>query len=211
MWTGFRIALGGGQEAFNVVPDLACYSKAIANGMPLSVLSGRKDVMHLLQDDVFFFTTFGGEALSLAAAKATIKEMQQKPVLQTIRQTGDNIADQYRALVAELGAGEITSITGHPARTMVTFDPSAGDGLKLKSLMQQELIKRGILWSGFHNVSYAHSEADVQHTLAAYREVLPIIQEAVANNSVDDHLRGEPVQAVFRKVSDFNLKPKAGK
>ena len=80
MWTGFRLAAGGAQEYFSVTPDLACYSKAIANGMPLSVLTGRGDVMSLLEADVFFFTTFGGEALSLAAAQATITEIKDKDV-----------------------------------------------------------------------------------------------------------------------------------
>ncbi len=50
MWTGFRLALGGAQEAFGVAADLACFSKAIANGMPLSVLTGRADVMRLLEE-----------------------------------------------------------------------------------------------------------------------------------------------------------------
>ena len=78
MWTGFRIALGGAQEYFGVDADLACFSKAVANGMPLSILTGRKDIMRLLEKEVFFFTTFGGEALSLAAAKATINVMKRK-------------------------------------------------------------------------------------------------------------------------------------
>src|SRR5262249_18467666 len=76
MWTGFRLALGGAQQRFGVTADLACFSKAIANGMPLSALTGRADVMRLLEKDVFFFTTFGGEALSLAAARATIGELR---------------------------------------------------------------------------------------------------------------------------------------
>ncbi|MEJ7662755.1 MAG: aminotransferase class III-fold pyridoxal phosphate-dependent enzyme [Hymenobacter sp.] len=72
MWTGFRIAIGGAQEYFGIKPDLAVYSKACANGMPIALLTGRKDVMQLFEQDVFFFTTFGGEALSLAATIATI-------------------------------------------------------------------------------------------------------------------------------------------
>src|SRR5262249_5471158 len=52
MWTGFRLALGGAQERFRVRPDLACYSKAVANGMPLAVLTGRREVMRLLDEDV---------------------------------------------------------------------------------------------------------------------------------------------------------------
>ena len=72
--------LGGAQEYFEVNADLACFSKAVANGMPISILTGRKDVMSLLEHDVFFFTTFGGEALSLAAVKATVSEMIEKNV-----------------------------------------------------------------------------------------------------------------------------------
>src|SRR5262249_60530699 len=63
MWTGFRLAAGGAQQRFGVTPDLATFSKAVANGMPLSVLAGRSDIMHQLERDLFFYTTFGGEAL----------------------------------------------------------------------------------------------------------------------------------------------------
>ncbi|MFN3695724.1 MAG: aminotransferase class III-fold pyridoxal phosphate-dependent enzyme, partial [Ignavibacterium sp.] len=56
MWTGFRIAVGGAQEYFGVKADLACFSKAVANGMPISILTGKKDIMQLLEKDVFFFT-----------------------------------------------------------------------------------------------------------------------------------------------------------
>ena len=82
MWTGFIIASGGAQEFFNVKADLATFSKAVANGMPIAILAGRKDVMKVLEKDVFFFTTFGGEALSLAAAKATINELKEKKLVQ---------------------------------------------------------------------------------------------------------------------------------
>src|SRR5262249_40876777 len=88
MWTGFRLALGGAPEAFGVGADLACFSKAIANGMPLSVLAGRADVMQKLERDVFFYTTFGGEALSLAAAAATIPELRRREVPQTLAARG---------------------------------------------------------------------------------------------------------------------------
>ena len=79
----------------------------------------------------------------------------------------------------------------------------------MKSLVQQELIKRGVLWGGFHNVCYSHTDADIDYTLAAYREVLPILKKAVSEGSVRSMLRGEPVAAVFRKTSHFNTKPKS--
>src|SRR5690606_16635796 len=68
--TGFRLHLGGAQAQFGVTPDLACFGKAMANGMPISALVGRAEVMRSVED-VFFSGTFGGEALSLAAAQAT--------------------------------------------------------------------------------------------------------------------------------------------
>src|SRR3954471_318770 len=203
MWTGFRLALGGAQEKFDVRADLACFSKACANGMPLSLLTGRRDVMRLLDKDVFFFTTFGGEALSLAAARATITEMLDKDVLGHLARQGRRLRDGYNALTAELGM-TYTSSSGFDCRSIVNFDASAGSPLEQKSLLQQELIRRGVLWGGFHNVSFSHTDADVERVLAAYREALPVLKAAVESGRVLKSLGGEPVEPVFRKTSQFN-------
>jgi glutamate-1-semialdehyde 2,1-aminomutase len=208
MWTGFRVALGGAQEYFKIKPDLAVYSKAFANGMPISLLTGRKDVMQLFEKDVFCFTTFGGEALSLAAAIATITEMKEKKVSAVLDQKGALLKEGYNKIAEELGIASYTKCVGYNCRTMVTFDPSAGDPLILKSFVQQEMIKRGILWAGFHNMCFTHSEEDIAYTLKTYREVLALLRDAVKNNKVSEALKGEPLEAVFRKVNNFNMKPK---
>jgi glutamate-1-semialdehyde aminotransferase len=207
MWTGFRIALGGAQEYYGVNSDLQCFSKAIANGMPLSVLSGKKEIMQLCEKDVFFFTTFGGEALSLAAAKATIHELRTKNVPEYLARLGKKLTDGYNEIVNTLGMS-YTRASGMPYRSIVTFDASAGNPLEMKSLLQQELIKRGVLWGGFHTMSFSHTEEDVAYTLEAYRDALSVLAKAVETNSVNTALRGEPVEPVFRKTSNFNLKPK---
>ena len=207
MWTGFRLALGGAQEYFGVRADLACFSKAVANGMPISILSGRRDVMQLLEKDVFFFTTFGGETLSLAAAKATIEELRDKKVPQHLDRIGTLIKEGYNNIVERHGMS-YTRCSGFGCRTIVSFDATAGNPLEIRSLVQQELIKRGILWSGFHTISYSHSEEDAMYTLSAYEEILPMVMKAVAERNVVDLLRGEPVEPVFRKTSNFNMKPK---
>jgi len=209
MWSGFRIALGGAQEYFGITPDLAVYSKAFANGMPISLLTGRKDVMQLFEKDVFFFTTFGGEALSMAAAIATITEMKEKNVQKELDRKGKILKDGYNKLAEELGISTYTKCSGYNCRTIITFDASAGDPLLLKSLVQQEMIKRGILWGGFHNMCFSHTEEDINYTLKAYADVLPILKKAVEENKVKELLKGEPVEAVFRKVNNFNMKPKA--
>jgi len=207
MWTGFRLAVGGAQEYFRVTADLACFSKAVANGMPLSILTGRREYMQLLERDVFFFTTFGGEALSLAAAKATIHEIETKNVPQFLSRQGKKVKHGYNALASELDM-EYTRCHGFDCRTIVTFDAGAGDPLEMKSLVQQELIRRGILWSGFHTMSFSHSDEDIFRTLQAYREVLPLLKKAVASGNITKFLRGKPVEPVFRRTGNFNTKPK---
>jgi len=207
MWTGFRIALGGAQEYFGVKADMATFSKAVANGMPLSILTGRKKVMKVLDEDVFFYTTFGGEALSLAAAKATIEELRDKNVSAYLAAQGKKLKDGYNKIANELGM-DFTKCIGYECRSLITFDAKAGNPLEIKALMQQEMIKLGILWGGFHNISFSHTDADVEYTLKVYREVLPIIKKAVDEKSVMKYLKGEPVAPVFRKVSNFHTKPK---
>ena len=207
MWTGFRMALGGAQEYFGIKADLATFSKAIANGMPVSVLTGKKEIMQVLEDEVFFFSTFGGEVLSLAAIKATIEEMRNKNVISAISAIGEILKKGYNSIAKELGL-DFTRTIGYNFRTMVTFDEKAGDSLHIKSFVQQELIKRGILWSGMHNISFSHTIQDIEYTLSVYREVLFLLKEAVRKGDVLQQIKGIPVQPTFRKTSGFNTKPR---
>jgi glutamate-1-semialdehyde 2,1-aminomutase len=205
MWTGFRLALGGAQERFGVRADLACFSKAIANGMPLSVLTGRRDVMRLCEKDVFFFTTFGGEALSLAAARATIHEIRDKQVPRVMAEQGKKLKDGYNAVARDLGLAS-TSCSGFDCRSLVSF--SGPQALEAKSFVQQEMLARGVLWGAVHNMCLSHTAEDVTHILDAYRVVLPMLKAAIDRGDLKSELRGQPLEPVFRKTSNFNVKPK---
>jgi glutamate-1-semialdehyde aminotransferase len=205
MWTGFRLALGGAQEHFGIAADLVCYSKAIANGMPLAVVAGRADIMRLCEKDVLFFSTFGGEALSLAAAQATISELRDRDVPAHLARVGRELRDGYNAIASELGIA-FTRAIGAECRSLVTFDASAGDPLLMKSLVQQELFRRGILWSGFHNVSFSHRDHEVRALLTAYREALPVLKDAVDRRDLRAALLGDPVEPLFRRISRFTTK-----
>ena len=199
MWTGFRVALGGAQERYDVTADLACFSKAVANGMPLSVLTGRAEVMRALEDDVFFYTTFGGEALSLAAAKATLSELREQQVPDALRARGAHLQAGYNQLARER-AMHFTRAVGLEARTLLQFDAEAADPLLQKSLMQQELLRHGVLWSGFHNLSFSHGDAEVAHVLGAYARALDVLKDAVERGDVAARILGAPVEPVFRKT-----------
>ncbi len=208
MWTGFRIALGGAQEYFNIKPDLAVYSKACANGMPISLLTGRADVMELFNHSVFSYTTFGGEALSLAACIATIEELRDKNVPQYLDEKGAILKDGYNNLAMKYGMENYTHCVGYNCRSMITFSPVAGNTLELKTLMQQEMIKRGILWAGFHNMCFSHTNEDIAYTLSAYEDIMPLIKEAIESGNIQPYLKGKVLEAVFRKVNNYNIKPK---
>ena len=198
--TGFRLALGGAQEYFGVTPDLACFGKAMANGYPVSAVVGRGDIMKLF-DEIFFSFTFGGEALSLAAAVATITEMCKENVIGHLWEQGQKLKDGYNVLAREFGVERHTECIGLSPRTVISFkDETGAESLVLKSLFQQECLKRGVLFSGGHNICYSHSNADIEQTLRVYRTAMEIMAGAIKSNDVLQRLEGEPVQPVFRRA-----------
>jgi glutamate-1-semialdehyde 2,1-aminomutase/spore coat polysaccharide biosynthesis protein SpsF len=197
--TGFRVSLGGAQQYFNVQPDLACFGKAMANGYPISALVGRKEVMALL-DEVFFSFTFGGETLSLAATKATIKEIREKGVLPHIWEMGKRLKDGYNVLARHFGLEGFTKCIGLPPRTVITFqDINGKESLILKSLFQQECLKRGILFSGSHNISFSHTIKDIDYTLRVYRSAMEVMKDAIQSGEPIKSLEGKPIEFIFRR------------
>jgi glutamate-1-semialdehyde 2,1-aminomutase/spore coat polysaccharide biosynthesis protein SpsF len=198
--TGFRLARGGAQEHFGVVPDLACFGKAMANGYPLSAIVGPREIMKHF-DETFFSFTFGGEALSLAAAQATMKEIAEKEVIPHLWEQGRKLQDGVNVLAREFGIERFVHCLGMAPRTIVAFrDQSGRESLLLKSLFQQECLKRGVLFSGGHNLCFSHSTDDIEYTLRVYRAVMETVGEAMRREDVSERLEGQPVQPVFRRV-----------
>ena len=198
--TGFRVALGGAQELYGVTPDLACLGKAIANGYPLAAVVGRRDIMQIF-DEIFFSFTLGGEAVSLAAARATIAKLRARPVIAHLWRQGQRVRDGYNRLAAAVGLESRTRCIGLPPRTVVGFTDDAGqESLAMKSLWQQEMIKRAILVGAGFNMSYAHSDDDVDRTLAACEESLGVLAGAVKTGRVEALLDGPVIQPVFRRA-----------
>lgn len=198
--TGFRFALGGAQDYFKVIPDLACFGKAMGNGFPIAAIVGKKEIMRLFEE-VFYSFTFGGEIVSTAAAIATIKELKDKNVIPYLWEQGRKIKDGYNVLTREFGFSESTECIGYAPRTVISFkNKKKEDNLIFKSLFQQECIKRGVLFTGNHNICYSHSNKDIDYTLRVYKTVLEIIKQGLKNNSLKRLLRGRPVESVFRKA-----------
>ncbi len=197
--TGFRFRLGGAQEYFGVIPDLACFGKGMANGFPLSALVGRADLMRGLEE-VFFSFTFGGEVLSLAAAVATLSKLRREKGVDFLWAQGKKLQDGYTVLARHFGLDSQTRCMGLAPRTVLMFQgKDEAESLAWKSLFQQECLKRGVLFSGPQNVSVGHGEPEVDRILRVYRSALEILAQAIRSGDVLNRLEGKPVEPVFRQ------------
>jgi len=198
MITGFRFAKGGAQELFGVTPDLATFGKGLANGYPLSAIAGRADIMALMED-VFFSFTMGGEALSLAAARATLDKIANEPVIERLHDNGSRVIDGLRSRIAKHGVGEIFSVTGQPCWSFLNI-AAAGpySDWDIRTYVLQEMFERRVLMLGTHTMSYAHTDDDTEKLLHAYDQILPAVRDAVAGETLYKELRCEALKPLFR-------------
>ena len=197
--TGFRYARGGAQEHFGVTPDLCAMGKGMANGVPLAVVAGKREFM-LPFEDIFFSFTFGGETMGLLAAQAALDVMEREDYWGHIWRLGGRLQQGYRALAAEFALGTITDCQGLPPWTIVTFaDTPRWAGLQLKTLFQQEMLRRGVLFSGSQFLCLAHTDQDIDTTLAAYREAMRVVRTALDLHAVDAFIQGQTNEVIFRR------------
>lgn len=196
--TGFRYAKGGAQELFGVTPDLASFGKGLANGYPVAAVAGRRDVMTLMEE-VFFSFTFGGETLSLAAARATLQKLRREPVLETVAKRGQRLLDGAAAVVEQGKLGDVFGLAGHPSWSFLTIKDARGaTSFEIKTLLMQELHERGFLSVGSHNISYAHTDSDIDGLVAAYADILPMIGDRLNRGTLMEAIRGTPLVPLFK-------------
>ncbi len=171
--------MGGAQELFGVTPDLATFGKGVANGFPLAIVTGRRTYMSLMED-VFFSFTFGGETLSLAAAKAVIEKMRREPVLDTIHRRGQAVldgvvrADRERTAwrrSAGLWSSRVELLHDH--RCAAVQRDRAEDALPPGDVRARDPDHRDA-----QHVICALRRGRRAALLAAYDEVLPILRSA---------------------------------
>lgn len=203
--TGFRWARGGAQERYGVYPDLTVLGKALGNGMPIAAVCGVRAVMEGCED-LFVSGTYGGETLSLAAAGAVLGVLEDEPVVDYIWDQGRRLMEGTIRAIAEAGLDGTVLCTGEPPRFVLSF-PRRGEGvgsptsgwedLVAKSIVQQELAKREILFNGSFFVSYAHTDSDVDLTLEALGESLGVLAEALGSGDPLRFLEGPPMGSVF--------------
>jgi len=118
--TGFRIHRGGGQALYGVTPDLTCLGKALANGLPLSALVGRADLMQVI-DRVFYGLTYQHDSVALAVSSACLRYYRDHDVAGEVARKGETIRGLFNA--ASAAAGLSGRGVGPPARFELDFWP----------------------------------------------------------------------------------------
>lgn len=195
--TGFRYHLGGAQSLFGVTPDLASFGKAMGNGMPISAVVGRAPIMREMED-VFISGTFGGEALSLAAAIATIDKMKAEPVIDRLWEVGQYLADETLDLAHRHGLGDLIGLVGKAPWKIMTFkDHETARKEAIKTLFQHHVLQRGVLFLASHNVCYALTQADLSQVLTAYDQAFAILAAELASGRLEERMPCAPVMPIF--------------
>jgi len=196
--TGFRYSLGGAQELFNVIPDLATFGKGMANGYPLSAVVGNNKVMKLVED-IFFSGTFGGETLSLAAASAVIDKYKKCQVVEHLIEVGTYLLEGLNRLINENGLADIVSVSGHPSWSFLNIKASQKySSFEINTFFLQEMFKRGKLTLGTHNLCYSHNKTEVKELLKTYADVFLIIKSNIEHHTLLDNLDCDALQPLFK-------------
>ena len=190
--TGFRLAYGGAQEYYGVTPDMCTVGKIMGGGYPLAALLGNAEVMSVYDraavsadDYVDQIGTLNGFPIACAAGLATLAELRAEGTYDRLREVGGRIRSALVDACAEegfsvqsVGEDAIFDIyfAEHPVRNF--RDGLTADGRPLARL-NAGLLERGILksWPQKFYPSMVHTDADVEQTVAAIREVAPMLRD----------------------------------
>lgn len=201
--SGFRYALGGASEYYHVVPDLAAFGKGMGNGYAISAVAGRADVMKLIEEGIFISTTFGGDAVPIAAALETIKILEKPGTYEKIWQVGGMMKSGLEKLIHKHNLEDVISVSGLAPHCGPSFE---GHGslsyLDVQSVYSNVMIQNGMLVFAIWNLNTKHGEKEAEAYLCATDKALVAVREAIDADSIEGFVpggKGNCVNPVFKR------------
>ena len=193
--TGFRFDLKGGQNFFNIEGDIMCFGKGMANGMPLSAITGKTEYMKKF-DELWVSSTNNRETLSIVSSIETIKEIQEKNTIRHCWDMGSNLMMNVNKIAKDNSLN--VELKGFPVRMTLSCKTSDNNESKIfKSLVLQELVKLGIFISpGPIYLSFSHKIDDIQETITKFEMVFKKISQ-IPEQEYEKHLDGNLPQTVW--------------
>ena len=181
--TGFRVAYGGAQALYDLIPDLTCMGKVIGGGLPVGAYGGRKEIMKKVAPEgpVYQAGTLSGNPVAMAAGIATLKCLQQPEFYETLEARSAMLEAGLREAVDKAGVPAVTNRVGSMLGLFFTdkrvsnFAEAQTSDLTMFAEYFKGMLEQGIYLAPSQYealfVSSAHSEEDIQATIVAAREV----------------------------------------
>ena len=194
--SGFRETFGGLHLKYGVEPDMAMFGKALGNGYAITATIGRRAVMEAAQTS-FISSTFWTERIGPSAALKTLDVMERERSWEQVTAIGLKLRSQWQALADRHGL--TISHNGLPALT--GFAIQSDLALKYKTLITQEMLKKGYLAATSCYTSLAHTPDVIKSYLEALDTVFRLIADCEAGRSIDDLLEGPVCHSGFRRLN----------
>jgi len=194
--SGFRQTFGGLHKLYGVEPDVAIFGKALGNGYAITAVLGKREIMEAAQG-TFISSTFWTERIGPTAALKTLEVMERERSWERITETGCGIGERWRALASRHGLQ--IQLSGLPALIGFTF--AGPDNLKYRTLITQEMLKKGYLATNSVYVCTEHTTDVVDQYFESLDPIFGLIKECVTGRSVDDLLEGPVCHAGFKRLN----------
>ena len=194
--SGFRETFGGLHQKYGVDPDMAIFSKAMGNGYAISAIIGIQEVMEATQS-TFISSTFWTERIGPTAALKTLEVMDREKSWERITATGKDIGKRWQALAEKYKLP--IEISGLPA--LVNFNIPVDNWLKYKTLITQEMLKKGFLSANSVYVCTEHTENVVNAYFEALDPIFSTIVDCENGQNVDDLLKGPVCHSGFKRLN----------
>ncbi|MDX2314116.1 MAG: aspartate aminotransferase family protein [Gammaproteobacteria bacterium] len=190
--TGFRLAYGGAQEYYGVIPDLVAYGKALGGGYPIGAFGGRADIMDLVREDrlgepgyVWVASTLGGNPISTAAARAALGVFSEADCYQRLHDLGRylrkglaRVLEEHQETAQVIGDGPLAQVVFSADPVFDYRSTKRGDGDKGRSLMLA-LFRRKVFLNPMGTklyLSVAHTQSICDLFLERFADALQALK-----------------------------------
>jgi glutamate-1-semialdehyde 2,1-aminomutase len=183
--TALRIKPGSFQQHIGLVPDLTTLSKALGNGWPVAAVVGKREIMSAAAG-MHLSATYHGETAGMAAALAVLDFVEREPVAEHVWRLGERLIDGLNESAARHRIPAVAF--GEPLPPMPFLKFSAADSTaneRLKTVFYRHALKNGVLLHPRHLwfISYAHTDQDIDRTLAVADDAFRLARSALENAS----------------------------
>jgi len=194
--SGFRMNTGGAHLLFQILPDIAVFSKSLGNGYPIAAIIGRGNIMEAAQN-TFISSTMWTERIGPTAALATVSKHQRMDVGKYLTEIGRKVQNGW-IQTAEHNKIDI-DVGGIPPLSHFSFQYD--NGLELKAYFIQLMIEKGFLSSTLFYAMYAHQNHQIEKYIKAVDECFREIKNTIQRGGIREKLKGLPAASGFRRLT----------